>query len=95
MKIYISGGITGVENYLDVFKQAQTELESMGYEVINPAEILSQMPQSTLYHQYMTLCIAMIDQSDALYMLKGWEKSRGADLENHYAITIGKEIIYQ
>ena len=47
--VYISGAITGVDNYLDTFKQAERELKSLGYQVINPAEILSHLPKSTPY----------------------------------------------
>jgi hypothetical protein len=31
---------------------------------------------------------------DAIYMLKGWEKSKGASLEHHIAKELGLEIYY-
>jgi len=34
-------------------------------------------------------------EADAIYMLKGWEKSSGANAEHKTAIALGLEIIYQ
>jgi hypothetical protein len=33
-------------------------------------------------------------EADAIFMLKGWEKSRGATAEHALAIALGHEIIY-
>jgi hypothetical protein len=33
--------------------------------------------------------------SDAIYMLRGWEQSKGARAEHAVAVWIGLEIIYQ
>ena len=37
MKVYISGKITGNENYREEFAKAQAELEKDGHIVLNPA----------------------------------------------------------
>ena len=39
MRIYISGPITGVENYLEHFKAAEDYWTSQGFSCINPAAI--------------------------------------------------------
>lgn len=41
----------------------------------------------------MGLCELM--KCDAIYLLKGWERSKGACLEKHYAKVIGLEIFEQ
>lgn len=95
MKVYISGGITGVENYLHHFLVAQERLEKIGVEVINPARILLEMPKSTSYEEYIRVCIELINQCDEILMLNGWENSRGAVFEKHYAEIMGKGVIYE
>lgn len=92
MKVYISGGITGVDGYLDKFQAFQDRLEKAGYEVINPAKILSYMPPSTDYEGYMRLCMALIDQCEMVYLMPGWENSQGATFEKHYGLIMGKII---
>lgn len=37
-RVYISGGITGVDDYESKFEQAEKHLISEGFNVINPAK---------------------------------------------------------
>lgn len=83
--VYISGAITGVDNYLDTFKQSESHLKSLGYEVINPAEILSHLPKTTPYEVYMNMSYEMLSTCNYIYMIDGWEESNGAKLELEYA----------
>jgi hypothetical protein len=36
----------------------------------------------------------MIDAADAIFMMEGWEQSRGACLEKAYAEYQGKDVMY-
>lgn len=92
-RIYISGGITGVPDYLNHFQKAQEELEEMGYAVINPAAILANFPKSTPYEIYMKVSLVLLDLADGIYMLPDWEKSRGANREYGYAVGKGIKVI--
>ncbi len=83
MKIYIAGKITGNENYKDHFKQAELKLKSEGHQVINP----TWKPLGLTYKQYIDLGLMELMQCEAVYLLRGWEKSNGASLEAQYAIT--------
>ncbi len=86
-KIYISGPITGIQDYMKNFDKAEKELKSVGYSVVNPAKILSQMPEDTKYKEYMDMSIMLLSMCDGIYMLKGWEKSTGANREYGYALA--------
>lgn len=94
-RIYISGRITGTDDFMERFTKAQKELEKQGYSVINPAAVNSAMPNDTTYEEYMTMGITMLDMCDSIYMLNGWEKSCGANREYGYALAKDKIIIFE
>jgi len=93
VKIYISGAITGTEDYMDKFVVAQTKLSQKGYSVINPAMVNSFLPLNTTHEEYMKMSFCMLDMCDTIYLLKGWEKSMGANQEYGYAIAKGYTIM--
>ena len=95
MKVYISGAITGVENYKEQFDKAQKELEKQGFEVINPTLFDKAMPENTTYEEYMKLDLFLLDLCDSIYMLKNWNKSCGANREYGYALAQDKIIMYE
>lgn len=92
--IYISGKITGTADYIDRFARAEETLRASGYIPINPAKVNAQLPPETSYGMYMKMSLNMIDLCDSLYMLPGWEDSRGAMLEKAYAEATGKNIFF-
>ena len=92
MRVYISGGITGVENYKQFFDETEKKLKSEGHEVINPTSFDSVLPQLT-YEEFMKFDIFLLDMCDAIYMLKGWQKSCGANREYGYALATDKIIL--
>lgn len=95
MKIYISGPITGERDYLEAFARAEKELKAEGNEIINPAEIMKTMPITTTHRQYMDISIVLLSQCDAIYMLKGWKRSTGAQIEWTYAMNHLMPIFYE
>lgn len=95
MRIYISGSITGTERYRERFMEAEARLNKKGYRVINPAELSAVMPQDTNYEEYMTVCMAALSTAQAIYMLEGWENSRGANRELGYALGKKMTVYYQ
>ena len=93
MRVYISGPITGVEDYMVKFADAEKKLTGSGYTVVNPAKINCGMPDDMTYEEYMEIDLKLITMCDALYMLDGWEKSCGANREYGYAFGRGKIIM--
>ncbi len=94
-KIYISGPITGSDNYIEHFAKAEKWLKKFGYSVINPVKVNAQLPEETTYEEYMKMSLVMLEMCEYIYMLDGWENSCGACLERQYALMLGKTIFYQ
>lgn len=92
-RIYISGPMTGLPNFnYDAFNAAADRLRNAGWqEVINPAENFGgrkDLPRVT----YLRADVVMLAKCDAIAMLPGWEKSRGAKLEYMLACELGMKI---
>ena len=95
MKIYISGAITGIDDYMERFAKAEKELTERGYSVVNPAKVNAQLPEDTGYEEYMKMSFCMLDMCEAIYMLKCWKKSCGANREYGYALANDMIIMYE
>ena len=95
MKIYISGAVTGTDDYLERFARAEEQLKAQGFEVINPAAINAVLPRSTSYEQYMDMSRLMLSFCDGVFMLNGWEQSRGAKQEFAWAVLDGMKIYFE
>ena len=88
--IYIAGAITNDQNYESHFDRAEQYLKEQGYIPINPIE-----PWGLEYKEYIDISLAKLKYCDGIYMLKGWNESKGAVLEHLYAQTIGLKIMYE
>lgn len=92
--VYLSGKITGNENYKEVFSKAEQFLVNKGCCVLNPTR-LYEVSKELAYEQYMKLCYTLIDICDVVFMVSGWQESKGAKAELLYAKSLNKEITYQ
>lgn len=95
MKIYISGAVTGTDDYLERFAEAEIQLKAQGFEVINPAAVNALLPRSTSYGKYMDMSRLMLSFCRSIYMLNGWEQSRGAKQEFAWAVLDEKKIYFE
>lgn len=95
MKVYISGMITGLS--LDVarkrFEDAETILKKKGYTTVNPFN--NGLDASAEWDAHMKVDIKMLLDCDCIYMLDGWENSRGAMTEHYIAQTLGMGVVYE
>jgi len=92
--VYISGSISG-RNKEDAdyhFKAVQKCIEnSRDIYVYNPMEF----KERDAWEDYMRDGIAALVDSDAILMLAGWERSRGASLERLIAFELKIPIYYE
>jgi hypothetical protein len=95
MRVYISGAITGTDDHMERFAKVEKYLKSAGYSVINPAKVNAQMPEDTTYEEYIKMSITMLDMCDAIFLLTGWQCSRGARFERKYASLMEKKTMYE
>ena len=97
MRVYISGKITGNNNYIKEFTEREITLRSMGHQVCNPVKIskaleekLGRMPS---YDEYLQEDLKALDDCDAINMLDNWKDSKGANIERNFAIERNKVFI--
>ena len=97
MRIYISGQISNLEksDYMERFAKAEKELTEQGYSVVNPAKVNAQLPEDTTYEEYMKMSFCMLYMCIAIFMLKGWKKSCGANREYGYAMAKDMIIMHE
>lgn len=93
MKIFISGAISGTDDYVERFKAAEKELLKHGYTVVNPVPMNAVLPTDTAWQTYMHISLAALETCDVIYSLKGWEESPGATVERIWAEKLGLVMI--
>lgn len=86
--IYIAGPMTGLPGLnFPAFHAAAALLRKAGHTVINPAEINPDVTMA--WHECMRADIAQLVTCDVIYLLPGWQASKGATLEHHIAERLG------
>lgn len=91
-KVYISGPITGIDfGNRFAFSCARNALELCGYEVVDPSEV--KLDDEATWTDYMRADLKLLLDCDFIYMLDGWEDSKGARIERELAENLGIEEI--
>lgn len=97
-KIYVSGKITGLDNWRQIFEQAEKKLIEQGYFVISPrliAEEVEIQKSNATYQDYMRSDLRMLCICDSVYFLRNWQDSPGARLEHEIAVALKLNCIYE
>lgn len=92
MRVYLSGPMTGLpDNNFPAFHAVAQALREAGEDVVNPAEI---NPDASLsWEECMRADIKALCDCDAIYLLPGWEQSKGVHLELHVAHRLGLKVL--
>jgi hypothetical protein len=101
---YIAGPMSGLHalNFKNFFYW-QVALENSGYKIINPAEIDTVNwlrdgydPSKSYWEECLKVDLELIESdADFIFVLDGWEDSKGAKLEIKKAKALGLEVYYE
>ena len=102
-RIYIAGRMRGLPQFnYPAFHRAEIYLRTLGFKVVNPATMgeVYGTPEEInadkkLLKQLMNDELREVAQCDAIYLLRGWEKSVGARKELALALQLDLEIMMQ
>lgn len=107
MRVYVSGPIKGHDDFMEKFKEATEEVAEWA-EAVNAAEVepcgrfngQCRYPGEMLDSGHTWQCFLRYDleimvHCDGIYMMRGWEKSKGASEELRIAQMLGMNIYFQ
>ena len=88
MRVYISGAVTGTDDYKERFDEAEKMLTEKGFDVVNPVKEMEKFADDS-WLDIMKRCLILLDTCDSIVLLNGWTQSRGACMEFGYAVGKG------
>lgn len=94
-KIYISGAIAhyDINERKAAFAKAEELLTKCGFKPVNPFK--NGQPEDADWRKHMKVDIGLLLQCSHIYMLRGWELSKGAKLELDVASSCGIKVIFE
>lgn len=106
-RVYVAGPMSGMPDLnFPAFHREAARLRAEGFDVVNPAEInggadelvtmagMDGLQLAAHWRACMRNDIAHLVTCDAIVMLPGWERSRGATLEHHIARSLGIAVVH-
>lgn len=91
-RVYIAGPMTGIPEFnFPTFHRVAARYRADGFDVVNPAEINGPAAVETgkTWADCMRADIRELVTCDAIVLLPGAERSKGATLELHIARALG------
>lgn len=95
--IYISGPMTGLPNLnTEAFNHAEEKLRRAGWsDIRNPARLAVNEYENLPRSLYLRSDLRQLLDCQAIFLLRGWQKSRGARLEVLIADEVGIRRVYE
>lgn len=105
-RIYISLPITGHEDTYEsrlqeAVKTAESYARYMKYdkfEIITPKDVAYKVDDEIsipTYTDYLLACLEAIVDCDEVFVCDGWDESKGCQIEVHFALKLGIEVVYE
>lgn len=99
MIYYLSGPMTGYAEYnFPAFREAAASLRARGLAVLSPHELdeaeSEHLPGTHQWDYYLRRDIRELVKCDAIAVLSGWTRSKGARLEVHIAKELGMPVVW-
>lgn len=92
MKIYLSGPMSGIAGHnFPYFDRVAARLRERGLVIVNPADINREDTEASWASCIRKDIIELMTCTDLL-LLRGWQRSAGAQLELHLAHRVGMKI---
>lgn len=94
-KVYISGAIAHYDmaERKEAFSDAEMRLRGMGFNPVNPFK--NGLPDEAHWREHMRADIRLLLDCEFIYMLQGWELSKGAKLELDVASSCGIKVLFE
>lgn len=94
-KVYISGAIAHYDlaERKEAFGNAELRLRLAGFNPVNPFK--NGLPGNSHWRDHMRTDIRLLLDCDYIYMLQGWELSKGAKLELDVASSCGIKVLFE
>ena len=92
-KCYIAGAVTGTTDFKQRFADAEQDVTRMGMIAVNPVTLTHYHDKT--WKSYMKECITALVDCDCIYLLNGWDKSKGANIELEIAASLQYPVYHQ
>lgn len=92
-KCYISGPISGTEDYKERFAAAEQQVRALGMQPVNPVTLMHDHDKK--WSSYMRVALLAMLDCQAIYFLDGWLQSEWANIEFNLAQELDFERFYQ
>jgi hypothetical protein len=93
LNIYLAGPMTGYPEFnYPAFAEAEARGKSLGLEIHSPHKNFNEV-KTLPYATYIRADMAMLLNCNAIALMPGWEKSRGARFELHVAQLLGHKVL--
>jgi ribosomal protein L13E len=87
-KIYISGRVTGDDDYVKKFSKAARRLDKAGYRAENPVNFVTTS-EKAVWQKAMRVVLKIMLFCDGVALLPDWQESKGARIEERLARELG------
>ena len=93
--VYMSAPISGfdINERRETFERMENELKKLGYKVLSPMK--NGLSQDEPTSRHMKRDIILLLQSDAIFLMTGWNRSAGCLTELNVATACGLDVWFE